>query len=81
MLTLIQAIDIANAFKNDACSFMDIDPADVHINIKASLPPINAKGYSIPQNAKVDPDTRTITISDTFLLGGECTEQFYTLKV
>lgn len=80
MLTLIQAIDIANAFKNDACSFMDIDPADVHINIKASLPPINAKGYSIPQNAKVDPDTRTITISDTFLLGGSAQNSFTPLR-
>ena len=67
MLTLKQAIDIANAFKNDACSFMDMNPNDVHINTTASLPPIMAGGISIPQNAEVDPATKTITISEAFL--------------
>ena len=67
MLTLKQAIDIANAFKNDACSFMDMNPNDVHIITTASLPPIMAGGFSIPQNAAVDPGTKTITISEAFL--------------
>ena len=30
MLTLKRTIDIANAFKNDACSFMDINPGDMY---------------------------------------------------
>ena len=67
MLTLKQAIDIANAFKNDACSFMDMAPNDVHISTTASLPPIMVGGFSIPQNADVDPATKTITISEAFL--------------
>ena len=37
MLTLKQTIDIANAFKNDACSFMDINPGDICIKTIASL--------------------------------------------
>lgn len=67
MLTLSQTIDIANAFKNDACSFMDMAPNDVHISTTASLPPIMVDGFSIPQNAEVNPATKTITISEAFL--------------
>ena len=67
MLTLKQAIDIANAFKDDACSFMDTNPNDVHITTTARLPPIMADGFSIPQNAEVNPPTKTITISEAFL--------------
>lgn len=67
MLTLSQAIDIANAFKNDACSFMDVNPNDIHVTTIASLPPEKAGGFSIPQNAVVDPATSTITLSEAFL--------------
>lgn len=67
MLTLKEAIDIANAFKNDACSFMDMSPNDVHLNTTASLPQIMVSGFTIPQNANVDPTTKTIMISEAFL--------------
>lgn len=67
MLTLSQAIDIAKAFKNDACSFMDINLDDIHVTTIASLPSVNAGGYSVPQNAVVDPANSTITLSEAFL--------------
>lgn len=67
MLTLKQTIDIANAYKNDVCAFMDINPADIHINTIACLPLFKVGGLSIPQNADVDPVTKTITISEVFL--------------
>lgn len=43
MLTLKQAIDIANAFKNDACSFMDMNPNDVHIKHNSKLTANNGR--------------------------------------
>ena len=67
MLTLKQTIDIANAFMNDACAFMDINPGDIRIKTIANLPSIQAGGLTIPQNAVVDPATKTITISEAFL--------------
>ena len=36
MLTLKQTKDIANAFKDDACSFMDINLGDISIKTIAS---------------------------------------------
>lgn len=67
MLSLKQTIDIANAFKNDACSFMDINPCDICIKTIASLPPIKAGGFPVPQNVVVYFKTKTITISEVFL--------------
>lgn len=59
MLTQKRAIDIATAFKNDACSFMDINPDDIHINTIVSIPSIMVGGFPVPQNAKVDPEVET----------------------